>query len=286
MARFASRARPVVAQASGRSKRAIVRTTSELLFEEYLKLNRVDFDYEPEIPGSSQRPDFRLGPAERVAFVEVKEFAPSRTPPIASFGFFDPYPPIREKINSAARKFRYLKNFPCSLLLCNVGGQLIMLDAPDIVMGSMLGDLGLQFRINVTTGGAAEEPEPTFLGRGKMRDYKRNQPQNTTIGAILVLERFELGVKQFAVDEHQLEIEKGRPLTDVEFQDLLRGASRTVLRVKYHENPYARVRFPSDHFRGPFDEHWTWKEGVLERSFVGSELTAFEDARRRAGLKA
>ncbi len=286
MAKFESRARVPVVQRTDNSKRqTLARTTSEFLFEEYLALGRIAFDYEPEIQGSSKRPDYRLGSAEGGALVEVKEFAPSRTLPIHSFGAFDPYPQIREKINSASRKFRSLKNYPCSLLLCNVGGQLVRLDSPDVVMGAMLGDLGWQFRIDVTTGSAIEDPQPTFLGGGKMRDYKRNQPQNTTVGAILVLELFELGVKRLAVDERQLEIENGRPLTEAESGKLLKKAGQRVLRVKYHENPYARVRFPSGFFIGAFDEHWTWNaEGVLERSFVGPELAELEDACHRAGL--
>lgn len=253
-------------------------TVSERLFEEYLRSHGIGFEHEPLIPGSSKRPDYRLIYGESNPLVEVKEFIGAKGQLSRGAGFYDPYPIIREKINAGSRKFRSLKNYPCALLLHNVSGLLVRIDVPDIVMGAMLGDLGFKIQIEVGRGEAVGDPEPAFLGRGKMRDYKRNQPQNTTIRALLVLEDFPVGVKRCVNEMQRLQSQYGRAPTESELQPLYERAGERVLRVKYHENPYAQPDFPRELFTGPFDEHWTWEaDGRSTRSFVGTGLTELEE---------
>ena len=254
------------------------RTVSEEKFEEYLRLRGIPFEHEPSIAGSSRAPDYLL--RDREAFlVEVKEFVGKSEDAKSGFGAFDAYAPIRKKIEAARKKFQNLKNYPCGLLLYNVSGHLIRIDRPEVVMGAMLGDLGFKFRVDPEKGSAIEEPKPAFLRRGKMINYASKQPWNQTIGAILVLEEFNLGIKRYLSEERRLEAEKGRSLKDEELAPLRETVGEAALRVKLHENPYARKRFPREAFRGSFDEHWSWSEdGRLERGFVGSALLALEAA--------
>jgi hypothetical protein len=71
-----------------------MKTASELLFETYRVGHGLrDFDYEPEIAGTTRHPDYRVRLADSEILFEVKEFEPPKTIPAG--GSFDPYPPIR-----------------------------------------------------------------------------------------------------------------------------------------------------------------------------------------------
>jgi len=93
------------------------RPDSELLFEQYLLAHGLNqWDYETEIEGKKKRPDYRLEFQGDLLFFDVKEFhrKSNESPrgPIA----YDPYPPVREKINAAREKFKEYKElflFPC-----------------------------------------------------------------------------------------------------------------------------------------------------------------------------
>lgn len=69
-----------------------------------------------------------------------------------------------------------------------------------IMMGSMLGDLGMSFPMDTETGTTVGEPTWSFLKRGKMIDYKRRQPQNTTISALVALTTLALGQRPFEIE--------------------------------------------------------------------------------------
>ena len=52
-----------------------LKNKSELLFEAYLRSQgHTDFAFEPEIQGTSRRPDYRLSWSEQDILFEVKEF--------------------------------------------------------------------------------------------------------------------------------------------------------------------------------------------------------------------
>ena len=57
------------------------------------------------------------------------------------FGVFDPYPPLREKIDTARDTFSKLKQHCCCLVLYTVDTPLILLDWQH-VCGAMLSNLG------------------------------------------------------------------------------------------------------------------------------------------------
>src|SRR5665213_954937 len=95
-----------------------VKTQSELLFEEYLRAHdHSDWKDEAPIEGKPTNPDYRLEFKGVSYFFEVKEF--EAQPPNLGFGYFDPYGPLREKVNQAARQFKHYKEFSCSVVLAN-----------------------------------------------------------------------------------------------------------------------------------------------------------------------
>ena len=90
------------------------RTSGELLFQEYLKDMEYEYEFERSFPGKSKRPDYTMTRNEEFLF-DVKDFDPVH--PNKGFGTFDPYPPIREKINQGCEKFREFKDYSCSLVM-------------------------------------------------------------------------------------------------------------------------------------------------------------------------
>lgn len=265
---------------------------SEVLFEEYLRSQGTsDWQYEPEIPGKNKHPDYLLH-VERIPHVfEVKEFRDDSGELPEGGGAYDPYPPIRQKIDDAREKFKEFKDWCCSLVLHNVNVWLVHLDDPMIVMGSMLGDFGMSFPIDRELGMAVGEPVWTFLGRGKMINYKRREPQNTTISAVLVLDRFPLGQRRLRIQWTRKEREIGRELSTEEFfrfAETLRNkgldSGETVLRMVVYENPYARISLRRDLFRGSFDERFGPEEDHMLRVFAGDEILRLEAEELALGL--
>jgi hypothetical protein len=81
------------------------KNASEVLFEEYLnRQGYSQWQHEPDVPGKKKRIDYRLEYRGGVYFLEVKEF--DGPPMLEAFGSFDPYGPIRQKIDAAAKQFK------------------------------------------------------------------------------------------------------------------------------------------------------------------------------------
>ena len=81
---------------------------------------------------------------------EVKEFQPTPNDFRVGFRYFDPYAPIREKIDIAGQQFRALRRLPCALVLFNNGKQVDL--GPMSVIGAMFGDFGWAIPFRPNTG--------------------------------------------------------------------------------------------------------------------------------------
>src|SRR6266446_1210829 len=168
-----------------------IRTKGEILFEQYLDAQGLPFEFEKQHAGKSRRPDYTIEWESRTVVFDVKDFDPPGR--IATgFGQFDPYTPIREKINQGRDKFKQYKEYCCGLVLHNAGQPLVSLHHPDIMLGAMYGDSGLTFPVDTGTGvGDASELKRAFLGRGKMIRPNWSEPQNTTISAVISVVRIQ-----------------------------------------------------------------------------------------------
>jgi len=216
-------------------------------------------------------------------FFEVKELRKKGNEPTKWPAFIDPYTGLRKEINEARKQFNQFKEHCCSLVVFNVDDKQARLD-PQTVLGAMLGNLGFQMDVDVAEGKAIEGTERNaFLDGGKMINYKRKQPQNTTISAIVVLEEF---LNNIDVERAQrVEEEKqGKKFTGVELVDIRLKLYKNhhvtrVPRVVVVENPFARRPLPEGLFNGPFDErwHWTIENEKVERVCVGSKLKELEE---------
>jgi hypothetical protein len=227
-----------------------------MLLEGYLRHHGYnDFDFEPEMAGTTRRPDYRLRWASGDVLLEVKEFRANADDFRTGFGSFDPYPPLREKIDTARDKFSKLKQYCCCLVLYNVDKPLILLDWQHIY-GAMLGNLGWSVPLDLPGRAAPEEAEirSIFMGGGKM--------QRLFDASIRALE--QRGQRPIGLEERlqKLELASGTPC---DFR-------HRPLRVVVHENPYARIPVPADLFRGPWDERYGPRDGSIQQLFEGEKI--------------
>lgn len=257
---------------------------SELLFEGYLRAQgHLDFEYEPVVKGTAKRPDYQISFNDSAIFLDVKEFRIDPKAPKLTSGYFDPYPVVREKFDAGRRKFGDLKQHCCCLVLYNLDRPLVLLDWQHIY-GAMLGNVGFSLPLKIGGLPAADGDQVTsiFMRGGKMhreRDDEIIGLQNQTISAVLVLNRIAAGRRRLHAALRKEEHRLGRRFTSEEWFGAMHRARRTELdvrvaplRVVVHENPYARIPFPSELCRGPFDERYGVLDGRIQQIFQGRGL--------------
>jgi hypothetical protein len=127
------------------------------------------------------------------------------------------------------------------------------------------------------------EPNYTFLKRGKMINYKRMEPQNTTISALVVLENLAVGQRRAQVEIGRRKRELGRALDGEELWSFLHELpgsgvdnGQLALRVVVYENPYARIHLTREIFSGPFDERYGPEGNYIVRIYAGAEIQRLE----------
>jgi hypothetical protein len=212
----------------------------------------------------------------------VKEFQPTEDDFRPGGGYFDPYGPMRRKIQDAMSQFKNLENECCALVLYNVGKPLVHLGS-HFVYGAMLGNLSFRFPVSRATGAAVGPLEPAFGPGGSMIRHKNGQPlepQKTRMSAVIVLERLPIGQKRYEVEVKRREMELARQLSIEEylgFERSQRGTesdfSVTQLRVVVCENPYAAHLLPEALFRGPYDERYGQTGESVGRKYAGRRET-------------
>ena len=250
---------------------------SELLFEEYLaEYGWPAPEHHPVFPGTTKLVDYRVFYKGQPLWFEVKEFAADEKILNDGGGAYDPYVSIRAKIGKAAEKFRDYDGECCSLVLFNEQINLVDVTSPMFVFGAMLGNVGFRVPVGLPRQDRPSPVPSVFLAGGKMVHPHFKTPQNTTISAIIALERFPLGQMEFRVLVAQKELEEGRDLPIGEFMQLLEDNrtqhERRVLRAIVYENPDAKRPLPSEIFVGPFDERYGRLGDTIGQVYAGPEL--------------
>jgi hypothetical protein len=272
-------------------------TESERLFESYLNASGLtEFEFQPHIQGASARPDFRLHVSDTgMVFFEVKEFQPTNDDFRPGGGYFDPYEPIRRKIQDAMPQFKDLKSECCAVVLFNVGRPLVHLGWR-FVYGAMLGNLSFRFPVRLAPGPPIETPlEPVFGPGGEMireKNGKPFEPQKTRISAIIVLERLAIGKRRYEVEVKRKEMEMGRDMTIEEYLGFERNQRGTEgdfslaqPRTVVCENPYAARPLPKELFRGPYDERYGQIDESVGRKYAGEQIAKLEAEQASVGLR-
>jgi hypothetical protein len=268
------------------------KTESERLFESYLSASGIAlFEFEPQFSNTSSRPDYAVTHPRGLLLFEVKEFQATPEDFISGGGAYDPYAPIREKIQQGRRKFREFKDEPCVLVIYNAGKPLVDLRW-QMIYAAMLGNLS--FSVPLCPPGEASfvKPELSFKyasggGMHREKDGHFVDVQNTTISAIAVLELLDVGKRRFDLEVRTQEKMLGREVTCEEFMDMIdtaRGTDQDLslrqLRLITCRNPYARKPLPEDIFRGSYDEHYGVDGGKVARIFAGDGIQLLEREER------
>lgn len=266
---------------------------SELLFEQYLAEQGLGkADHHPEFPGTTKRVDYRLLHNGRYMWFEVKEFADDqglfadRMPGEVRGRSYDPYKGIRNKINDAWKKFKDYDGECCSLVLFNERANLIDLSQADFVLGAMLGNIGYSIPIDIEKGGRAGPATQIFGEQGKMLNPYTHEPQNTTINAVITLERLQVGQREQRIRFTKEEMQEARPLSweeSFERRKSIPSDGDSVLRTIVYENPHAANPLPTDIFRGPFDVRWGFADGRIAPT-VGDKLADLEKREQELDL--
>jgi hypothetical protein len=265
-------------------------TESENLFEEYLTAHGFGkWDHEVPVEGKKKTPDYLLEHGGSKYIFEVKEF----DAPLPGLGpsVYDPYRPIRAKVNEATRQFKEYKEFSCSVVLANPKMSFVQLGDWCAIVGAMLGNVGFRIPVNTVTGTAnPDRIEPAYLGGGKMIDQKPRKPQNTTVSAVIVLGTYPLRRNLIRVKVKEREAVLGRRVTFEEHMAIdeatVDSANMRKVRVVVYDNPYARLPLTQEMFRGPFDERFGIQSGgdSIVRTFIGSERLRVELALKEHGI--
>jgi len=282
---------------TGGANQVQAKTESERLFEMYLQTSGyLEFEFEPRISNGTARPDFLVTAANGPVLFEVKQFQPAAEDFQLGGGSYDPYGPIRDKIQEGRKKFREFKQYPCVLVLYNAGKPLVDLRW-EFIYGAMLGNLGYSIPFDKVAGKLVDKPvlSPVFTRGGEMHREKNGEPiepQNTTISAVVVLELLPVGKKRFEVEAAKKAKQLGRELKYEEYFQFVGSSRGTECDVSLRQlrsvtclNPYRRMPFPEDFFRGPYDECYGNVSGELRRIHAGQQLIEIEKAQIEAGIR-
>jgi len=255
-------------------------TASERMFEMYLSSNGyTGWTHEQPTLGKPTTPDYHLRFGHLDLYFDVKEFENDDPVHHAEDGAYDPYRRLREKVNQAARQFKHYREFSCSLVLSDPNAARVDIDAPEIVIGTMFGNIGF----SVPFGDSADpraSARRVFTTGGKMVDYKHGTAWNTTFSSIISLVPYPVRRKRLLIARDKRKREAGRELMHEEWRatakSVLTTDEDTVVRIVVYENPYARIPLPATLFRGPFDERWGADGDLIRRVFVGDLLAELE----------
>jgi hypothetical protein len=263
------------------AKKAHTRTAGEALFETYLHQNGyLDYDFEPEIPGSKQKPDYRLRTRAGEFFTDVKDFEPDDVIENGAGGAFDPHSRIRKRIEKLREKFKSMRgNVPCVGVLHSPGVATdVYLDDAEVMIPAMRGNMTIEIPFDEKT--QMFDSSRTSYGLGAGAQMQPNK--NTTISALLTLRKVPIG--EFRIERHLNRIaEQREPTSGDAFEDLGPEQEAQPGLIVW-ENPYATNPLPRSIFCGPYDERWgvDGADGKYKRLFVGEGLALMERERDSA----
>jgi hypothetical protein len=258
-----------------------VKTEAEIVFEGCLNQRGLRFEY--DALAGNKKPDYLIHGPSGDCVIEVKQIEkPKSLPP----GGFNPDRFVRAKIDDARKQFREYKHLSCSLAIFSK--SMFGPSDPGVILSAAFGPGFQQY----DRDGSRIDPRPTFYrfsNKSELRpeqqflaDAMLSPAANTTFSAIILVMRYELNELHLEVwrrlyamqvsgqevrpnDQFGLLNELGPALVD-------KRRFCGTIRVVVIENRYARIPFPEELFRGPFDQRWGWQENLYGPIWIGCEL--------------
>lgn len=259
---------------------------AEGLFEEYLRSQGLDWGYE-SLAGW-KKPDYVVCHSTGRCIFEIKELG---DPDPLPTGGFDPDRPVRKKIRRAREQFREYKDHCCNLVVFNksVFGSA---DA-GVVLAAAFGP-GFQQDGRDYSRVDPAPPRYRFVRKSELPPHLHSLSEpmltrdaNRTFSALVVLARYELNelhlevwrrlyVRQQA-GESLAPGESLRTITEIGSTFARSPRFAGTVRVIVIENCYARIPFPQDLFRGPFDQRWGWEGEWCTPVWLGTTLRCLNE---------
>jgi hypothetical protein len=244
-----------------------MRTSGELLFEQYLQSHAIGFSYEQS--GGTKQPDYRIHTLPEV-LCEVEDFGEGEIDKKiarAVGGAYYPFGRLRNKIDCAGNQPReYKGKYPCVIVLYNPGFFVDL--SSEMIVAAMYGDITYSVPL-LDSGehGVALDTDATFFHDPKRAKMRRSQ--NRTVSAIAVLESVKpnWSIVEKAIDNKLQEIhDQGLFGVDgaVEAYRFIQEFKSKHLDIDYHlevwrlrliHNVYAFMAVPESVFAGPYDLH-------------------------------
>ncbi|MGJ5814876.1 hypothetical protein [Paludibaculum fermentans] len=263
------------------------KTRAEIVFEGYLSERGLTFEHEA-VPGR-RKPDYLIHGPSGDCIVEVKQI---EDPDPHPSGGFSAARSVRAKIRSARRQFGEYKHFACSLAIYSE--SIFGPNDPVIILSGAFGP-GYQ---QAGRDYSKIDPNPSFYrfctkselppDKSFLANAMLSPVANTTFSALIMLTYYQLSELHLEVWRRLYAMqEAGRPVdTHGQFRllnelaPILQGSVRfpSTVRAIVVENRHARIPFPKDLFRGPFDQRWGWSHGWCGPTWLGATLEAlYED---------
>lgn len=258
-------------------------TVSEDLFASYLSSRGLAWEYEPDFAG--KRPDYLVHASGGDFVVEVEELRrPDRLPTAG----FSPTGAVREALRRARNQLRGCKHLPSGIVVYSE--DLYRSVTPATVAAAAFGPVFQDARRNDVVEPFApafrfpSKNECTTLPP-KLANPFLSRTDNTSISAVIALMRYRLDEFQVAVWHDLLSRQANGEILDpgasidasARLQDSVPLTYRFdgTIRVVVIENRHARIPFPEDVFRGPFDQRWTWQDEWLTPTWIGAVAAQF-----------
>jgi hypothetical protein len=262
------------------------KTRAEIVFEKYLSQRGLRFEH--EAVSGRKKPDYLIHGPSGDCIVEVKQI---EDPDPRPSGGFNPDRPVRAKIKRARRQLGEYKQLPCSLA---------------IYSESMFGPYDPAIMLSAAFGPGYQQaghdyskidPNPSFYRFCKKSELPPDKHflakamlspvANTTFSALIMLTHYQLSELRLEVWRRLYAMqEAGKPVETNDQFRLLSELAPTLqesvrfpgtVRVIVAENRHARIPFPEDLFRGPFDQRWAWQDDWCGPMWIGATLEALYD---------
>jgi hypothetical protein len=254
---------------------------AESVFEDYLGLQNLSWEYEA-LPGK-KKPDYFIHHAQGGCVVEVKAIEDPDPLPVSGF---EPDRAVRRKIRKARTQLGEYRDLSCSLAVFSE--SMFGPHDPSVILAAAFGP-GF---VEAGRDHSRIDPRPSyyrFSTRSELPSHLQflsnpllSPAANTTFSALILLGyhaldklHLEVWKRLYAKQELGETVEPGDQFRLLsELGPTFRGPriQTPTPRVVVIENRHARVPFPSDLFRGAFDQRWGWNEEWCGPTWIGTAL--------------
>jgi len=202
-------------------------------------------------------------------------------------GGYDPCAPVRRKVRRARKQLREFQTVACGVVLCSESAY-HGLDSVTVAAAAFGPGFQQASPNEAIIDGSApwlrfskRYELPTHLQH--LSDPVLSSDSNRTVSALIILREYALSDRTLAIWRQLVaRQEAGEAIRPGESMRILGDQQETLprtfqyrgtVRVVVLENPHARIKFPIQLFRGPFDQRWAQVGDWYGPTWVGETLS-------------